>query len=230
MCPSEPTVRFFYFTQTAFDCCHQNLNLNFKSKTFQHFISSQPCDFFSLIEHWGICCSILCSQARVSSLDNSSECLHRCSKNATVPAWQITLAHNSLRHARGRQSEPAALSAAWPTWPPHSPQMTFQTGEKVLSQEHGLRAFFHTAAAHLWQSLQGSVRNRNQQQAEARRQTFSSAVSAHEFVQPDRATLKLRDESATLCAQPCKHVGLLRERRRLKKPTCHHNVDTQRRA
>ena len=63
-------------------------------------------------------------------------------KNATVPAWQITLAHNSLRHARGRQSEPAALSAAWPIWPPHSPQMTFQTGEKVLSQEHGPSGIF----------------------------------------------------------------------------------------
>ena len=164
--PSEPTARFLYFTQTAFDCSHQDLNLNFKSKTVRLFISSQPCDFFSLIELKGICCSILCSQARVSNLDNSLRMPPPLPQNATVPAWQITFAHNSLRHARGRQSEPAALSAAWPTWPPHSPQMTFQTGEKVLSQEHGLRAFFHTAAANLWQSLQGSVRNRNHEQAE----------------------------------------------------------------
>ena len=41
-----------------------------------------------------------------------------------------------------KKSEPAALSAAWPTWPLHSPEMTFRAGEKVLSQEHGLRAFF----------------------------------------------------------------------------------------
>ena len=92
----------FYFTQTAFDCCHQNLNLSFKSKTFQHFISSQPCDFFSLIEHLGICCSIRCSQARVSSLDNSLRMPPPLPKNASVPAWQITLAHTSFRHARSQ--------------------------------------------------------------------------------------------------------------------------------
>ena len=92
----------FYFTQTAFDCCHQNLNLSFKSKTFQHFISSQPCDFFSLIEHLGICCSILCSQTRVSSLDNSLRMPPPLPKNASVPAWQITLAHTSFRHARSQ--------------------------------------------------------------------------------------------------------------------------------
>ena len=70
--------RFLYFTQTAFDCSHQDLNITLKSKTVRHFISSQPCDFFSPIEHRGICCSILCSQARGSSLDNSLKCLHRC--------------------------------------------------------------------------------------------------------------------------------------------------------
>ena len=39
--------------------CHPILTLNPKSKTFQHFISSHPCVFFSLIEHWGTFCAIL---------------------------------------------------------------------------------------------------------------------------------------------------------------------------
>ena len=102
----------FYFTQTAFDCCHQNLNLSFKSKTFQHLISSQPCDFFSLTEHLGICCSILCSQARVSSLDNSLKLPPVLPKNASVPAWQITLAHTSFRHSQSHRRSLAHLATA----------------------------------------------------------------------------------------------------------------------
>ena len=132
-----------------------------------------------------------------------------------------------------KKSEPAALSAAWPTWPLHSPQMTFRAGEKVLSQEHGLRAFFsyrrRTPVAvppkKVCETGISSKRKRGHKHS-------VQAVSAREFVQLDRVTLKLRREcdAVRTALQTLRPVGLLRERRRLKKPTCHHNVDTQRRA
>ena len=216
----------FYFTQTAFDCCHQNLNHSFESKTFQHLISSQPCDFFSLTEHLGICCSILCSQARVSSLDNSLKMPPALPKNAFVPAWQITLAHTSFRHSQNHRRSLAHLATALSSddvsgWRKGAQPGTLPSGIFFIPPPHTRGS----PSKKVCETGISSKRKRGHKHS-------VQAVSAHEFVQPDRVTLKLRRECDAVRAalQTLRPVGLLRERRRLKKPTCHHNVDTQRRA